>query len=126
VATSPAERGADGPGQRSQAGADKRWHLGGGLPHSTKDNTDAAVRAEIGAISTRGVFDPLGTLNDKRIIIRRIQPARSPSRDKHRAGVNHQHLIWRTCSRMVNLDGAVRRHPTRDGRRGLGLPDLQS
>jgi hypothetical protein len=57
VATSPPERGADDSGQRSQAGGHKRWHLGGSLPPSTKDNTDASVRAEIGAISIRAVFD---------------------------------------------------------------------
>ncbi len=75
-------------------------------PHSTAADIDAAVRAEIGAISLQAVYDALGTLAD-RGIIRRIQPAGSPARYEDRVGDNHHHLICRSCGRMVDTDCAV-------------------
>jgi Fur family ferric uptake transcriptional regulator len=75
-------------------------------PHSTTDDIDAIVRAEIGAISRQAVYDALGTLTDKGII-RRIQPAGSPARYEARVGDNHHHLICRACGQMVDVDCAV-------------------
>ena len=75
-------------------------------PHSTADDIDKVVRAEIGAISRQAVYDALGTLTDKGLL-RRIQPAGSPARFEDRVGDNHHHLICRTCGRMVDVDCAV-------------------
>ena len=75
-------------------------------PHSTADDIDKVVRAEIGAISRQAVYDALGTLTDKGVL-RRIQPAGSPARYENRVGDNHHHLICRTCSRVVDVDCAV-------------------
>jgi Fur family transcriptional regulator, stress-responsive regulator len=75
-------------------------------PHSTATEIDAAVRAEVGAISVQAVYDALGILSDKGII-RRIQPAGSPARYEDRVGDNHHHLICRTCGRVVDTDCAV-------------------
>jgi Fur family transcriptional regulator, stress-responsive regulator len=75
-------------------------------PHSTADDIDKVVRAEIGAISRQAVYDALGTLTDKGIL-RRIQPAGSPARYENRVGDNHHHLICRSCNRMVDVDCAV-------------------
>lgn len=75
-------------------------------PHSTADDIDKVVRAEIGAISRQAVYDALGILTD-RGILRRIQPAGSPARYEDRVGDNHHHLICRTCGRMVDVDCAV-------------------
>jgi hypothetical protein len=119
VAASPPERGADDPGQRSQAGEYKRWPLGGGLPPSTKDNTEVAVRAEIGATSSGAVLGLPRTL-DEGIVIWRIKPTVSPSRGDHRVGDTPQHLIWRICSRMANFESSVRRHSTPGICRPLG------
>jgi len=74
--------------------------------HSTADDIDRAVRAEIGAISRQAVYDALAALTEKGLV-RRIQPARSPARYEDRVGDNHHHLICRTCSRMVDVDCAV-------------------
>jgi len=81
-----------------------------GRPHSTADEIDKIVRAEIGAISRQAVYDALGILTDKGLI-RRIQPARSPARYENRVGDNHHHLICRTCSRMVDVDCAIGETP---------------
>ncbi len=77
-----------------------------GRPHSTADDIDKVVRAEIGAISRQAVYDALGILTEKGIL-RRIQPAGSSARYEDRVGDNHHHLICRTCSRMVDVDCAV-------------------
>ena len=75
-------------------------------PHSTADDIDKVVRAELGAISRQAVYDALGALTDKGLL-RRIQPAGSPARYEDRVGDNHHHLICRTCGRMVDVDCAV-------------------
>jgi Fe2+ or Zn2+ uptake regulation protein len=75
-------------------------------PHSTADDIEEVVRAEIGAISRQAVYDALGTLTDRNLI-RRIQPARSPARYEDRVSDNHHHLVCRSCGRMVDVDCAV-------------------
>ena len=75
-------------------------------PHSTADDIDTRVRADLGAVSRQAVYDALGALTDKGLL-RRIQPAGSPARYEDRVGDNHHHLICRTCSRMVDVDCAV-------------------
>ena len=69
-------------------------------PHSTADEVDRAVRAEIGTISRQAVYDALGILTEKGLL-RRIQPAGSPARYENRVGDNHHHLICRTCNRTA-------------------------
>ena len=75
-------------------------------PHSTADDIHNAVRSDIGAVSRQAVYDALAALGD-RGILRRIQPAGSPTRYEDRVGDNHHHLICRTCNRMVDVDCAV-------------------
>src|SRR3954467_13371055 len=75
-------------------------------PHSTADDIDKLVRAELGAISRQAVYDVLGILTEKGLL-RRIQPARSPARYEDRVGDNHHHLICRTCGKTVDVDCAV-------------------
>jgi len=75
-------------------------------PHSTADQIDKVVRADLGAISRQAVYDALGALASNGIL-RRIQPAGSPARYEDRVGDNHHHLICRTCDRMVDVDCAV-------------------
>lgn len=77
-----------------------------GRSHSTADDIDKAVRAEIGAISRQAVYDALGLFTEKGIL-RRIQPAGSPARYEDRVGDNHHHLVCRDCGRMVDVDCAV-------------------
>jgi Fe2+ or Zn2+ uptake regulation protein len=75
-------------------------------PHSTADQIDKVVRADLGAISRQAIYDALGTLAGNGLV-RRIQPAGSPARYEDRVGDNHHHLICRTCDRMVDVDCAV-------------------
>ena len=75
-------------------------------PHSPADDIHKLVLADIGAISRQAVYDALAALTD-RGLLRRIQPAGSPTRYESRVGDNHHHLICRTCGRMVDVDCAV-------------------
>jgi Fur family ferric uptake transcriptional regulator len=75
-------------------------------PHSTAEDIDTVVRAEIGAISRQAVYDALAAFTDKGLV-RRIQPAGSPARYENRVGDNHHHVICRECNRMADVDCAV-------------------
>ena len=77
-----------------------------GRPHLTADEVVEVVRADIGTISRRAVYDAVGVLADMGLL-RRIQPAGSAARYEDRVGDNHHHLICRTCGRMVDVDCAV-------------------
>lgn len=82
-------------------------------PHGTAEEIEAAVRAEIGAISRQAVYDALTTLTDKGAL-RRIQPARSAARFEDRIDDNHHHLVCRTCGRTVDVDCATGAQPCLD------------
>jgi Fur family ferric uptake transcriptional regulator len=75
-------------------------------PHSTANDVAETVRKQIGAISRQSVYDALGVLAEHDII-RRIQPAGSPTRFEDRVGDNHHHLVCRSCDRLFDVDCAV-------------------
>ena len=77
-----------------------------GRPHLTAEDLVEVVRADIGAISQRAVYDAVGVLAEMGLL-RRIQPAGSAARYEDRVGDNHHHLICRSCGRMVDVDCAV-------------------
>ena len=81
-----------------------------GRPHCTADDVAEDVRAEIGAISRQAVYDALGILAEKGLI-RRIQPAGSPTLYEDRVGDNHPHVICRVCGKTVDVDCAVGETP---------------
>lgn len=82
----------------------------GSRPHGTADEVAEAVRSEIGAISRQGVYDALAVLVD-RGLVRRIQPAGSPSRFEQRVGDNHHHLVCRSCGQTVDIDCEIAQAP---------------
>ena len=94
-------------------------------PHSTADDIDKAVRAELGTISRQAVYDALAALTDKSLL-RRIEPAGSPARYEDRVGDNHHHLICRTCNRMVDVDCAVGETPCLTASDDRGIRDRRS
>ena len=65
-------------------------------PHAAADAVSPGVRAELGAVSTQGVYDVLRDCSDAGIV-RRIQPAGHPARYELRVGDNHHHLVCRRC-----------------------------
>jgi Fe2+ or Zn2+ uptake regulation protein len=77
-----------------------------GRPHLTTEEVVEVVRADIGVVSRRAVYDAVGVLADMGLL-RRIQPSGSPARYEDRVGDNHHHLICRTCGQMVDVDCAL-------------------
>jgi Fur family ferric uptake transcriptional regulator len=82
----------------------------GGRPHLTADEIVELVRADIGAVSRRGIYDGVSVLADIGLL-RRIQPAGSATRYEDRVADNHHHLVCRVCGRMVDVDCAVGETP---------------
>lgn len=79
-------------------------------PHGTADEVAEDARSQIGAISRQAVYDALGTLVE-RGLLRRIQPAGSPTRYEPQVDDNHHHLICRSCGRIVDVECAEGRAP---------------
>lgn len=79
-------------------------------PHATVDSIAEEVRARIGTVSQQAVYDALGTLV-KKGLLRRIQPAGSPTLYENRVGDNHHHAICRRCGKTVDVDCAVGHAP---------------
>lgn len=75
-------------------------------PHSTAEAIGAAVRAQIGTVSTQAVYDVLGACTAAGLL-RRIQPAGHPARFERRVGDNHHHVVCRHCGRTDDVDCAV-------------------
>jgi Fe2+ or Zn2+ uptake regulation protein len=77
-----------------------------GRPHLTTEEVVEVVRADIGVVSRRAVYDAVGVLADMGLL-RRIQPSGSPARYEDRVADNHHHLICRNCGQMVDVDCAL-------------------
>jgi Fur family transcriptional regulator, stress-responsive regulator len=71
--------------------------------HMTADQVAAAVRTRVGAISTQAVYDVLGALTGAGLL-RRIEPAGSPTRYETRVGDNHHHVVCRSCGTIADVD----------------------
>jgi Fur family ferric uptake transcriptional regulator len=74
--------------------------------HLTVDQIALAARVRIGAISTQTVYDALGALGAAGLV-RRIEPAGSPTRYETRVGDNHHHAVCRSCGAIADVDCAV-------------------
>lgn len=75
-------------------------------PHADADTLIAAVRAELGSVSTQAVYDVLHALEEAGLA-RRVEPAGSPARYDPRVGDNHHHLVCRACGTVVDVDCAI-------------------
>jgi len=79
-------------------------------PHSTADAVLLAVRQQLGAASTQGVYDALRVLHEQGLL-RRIEPAGSPVRYETRTGDNHHHVVCRACGATGDVDCATGQTP---------------
>ncbi|EHK87444.1 Fur family transcriptional regulator [Saccharomonospora azurea] len=81
-----------------------------GRPHADADTVRARVVDRLGTVSTQAVYDILHTLTDAGIL-RRTEPAGSPSRYEIARGDNHHHLVCRSCGDVVDVPCAVGEAP---------------
>lgn len=79
-------------------------------PHATVDAIADNVRSSIGTVSRQAVYDALGMLV-KKGLLRRIQPAGSPTLYEDRTGDNHHHVICRGCGKTADVDCEVGHAP---------------
>ncbi|EIE98902.1 Fur family transcriptional regulator [Saccharomonospora glauca] len=79
-------------------------------PHVDADTVRGEVAERLGAVSTQAVYDILRTLTDAGIL-RRTEPAGSPSRYEIATGDNHHHLVCRGCGNVVDVPCAVGKSP---------------
>jgi Fe2+ or Zn2+ uptake regulation protein len=79
-------------------------------PHLTVDQIATGARRRLGAISTQAVYDALGALTGMGLV-RRIEPAGSPTRYETRVGDNHHHVVCRACGVIADIDCAVGEQP---------------
>ena len=79
-------------------------------PHCTAEAVESDVERRLGSISRQAVYDSLSTLVQHGLL-RRIQPSRSPACFETRTGDHHHHLICRTCSRVIDVDGTIGKAP---------------
>jgi Fur family ferric uptake transcriptional regulator len=76
-------------------------------PHLDVESIAASVRGgDLGKVSTQAVYDVLRALVAAGLV-RRLEPAGSPTRYEARVGDNHHHLVCRDCGRVVDVDCAT-------------------
>ncbi len=85
-------------------------------PHADTASLIAAVRDELGEVSTQAVYDVLNALHGAGLI-RRIQPEGSVARYEARVGDNHHHVICRSCGAIADVDLRGRPRPVPDRQR---------
>ncbi len=79
-------------------------------PHADTDSLIAAVRDDIGEVSTQAVYDVLRALANAGLV-RRIQPAGSVARYESRVTDNHHHVVCRSCGAIADVECAVGHRP---------------
>lgn len=78
--------------------------------HLTVEQIATAARERTGAISIQAVYDALSVLLDSGLV-RRIEPAGSPTRYETRVGDNHHHVVCRSCGAVADVDCSIGEPP---------------
>lgn len=87
-----------------------------GRPHSTASDLEAELaraKSPSGGLSRQGLYNVLEDLTRVELL-RRIEPAGSPTRYELRVGDNHHHLVCRECGRIEDVDCHVGQAPCLD------------
>jgi Fe2+ or Zn2+ uptake regulation protein len=82
-------------------------------PHADVDALAAGLEERIGGFSKQALYDALRSLGEAGLV-RRIEPAGSPSRFELRVGDNHHHVVCRVCGAAADVDCAVGSAPCLD------------
>jgi Fur family ferric uptake transcriptional regulator len=81
-----------------------------GGTHPGADEVARMVRERLGHVTLQAVYEALGAFVAAGLI-RRIEPAGSPTRYEGRVGDNHHHVVCRSCGTITNVDCVVGRAP---------------
>lgn len=80
------------------------------LPHSDAESLVRVLRETLPGTSVQSVHNMLHDLTDAGLL-RRIEPAGSPSRYERRTGDNHHHLVCTNCGAIADVDCVVGEAP---------------
>ena len=80
------------------------------MPHAGVPEITAAVQRALGTTSRQAVYNALDQLLVAQLV-RRIEPAGSPTRYELRVGDNHHHVVCRRCGCTADVDCAVGEAP---------------
>ena len=75
-------------------------------PHSNAETLVGILRETLPTTSVQSVHNMLSDLT-KAGLLRRIEPAGSPSRYERRTGDNHHHLVCTDCGAVADVDCAI-------------------
>ncbi len=78
--------------------------------HLDAERIAAGVRERVGHISLQAVYEALHALTEARLV-RRIEPAGSPTRYEGRVMDNHHHVVCRSCGVVADVDCATGEAP---------------
>src|SRR6202167_332719 len=81
-----------------------------GADHLDADAIAAGVRDRVGHVSLQAVYEALHALAAAGLI-RRIEPAGSPTRYEGRVMDNHHHVVCRSCGAVADVDCATGEAP---------------
>ncbi|WP_067170947.1 Fur family transcriptional regulator [Microtetraspora niveoalba] len=81
--------------------------------HLDVDAIHRGVLDRVGQVSLQAVYDSLNALQ-RGGLLRRVEPAGSPTRYEARVGDNHHHLVCRECGKVTDVDCAVGEAPCLD------------
>jgi Fur family ferric uptake transcriptional regulator len=84
--------------------------LDAGPGHLSAEALDTAVRAHLGDSSMQTIYNVLRRLTEAGVV-RRIEPAGSPTLYELRVGDNHHHAVCRRCGAITDVDCAVGHTP---------------
>ncbi|HYO86652.1 MAG TPA: Fur family transcriptional regulator [Dermatophilaceae bacterium] len=79
-------------------------------PHADVETITAAVRCRLDRVSVQAIYDILRVLTEAGLV-RRIEPAGSPSRYEARVGDNHHHVVCRRCGAVADVECVVGARP---------------
>jgi Fur family transcriptional regulator, stress-responsive regulator len=94
--------------------------------HLTADEVRSGIAERLGAVSVQATYDVLGALGEAGLV-RRIEPAGSPTLYEARAGDNHHHLVCRDCGTVVDVECVVGLAPclTPDDAAGFAVDEAE-
>ncbi len=78
--------------------------------HLDAEAIAAGVRERVGHVSLQAVYEALHALTEAGLV-RRIEPAGSPTRYEGRVMDNHHHLVCRSCGAVADVDCATGEAP---------------
>ena len=90
------------------------------MPHSNADALFGAVHTDLPGTSLQAVYGVLASFSTAGLV-RKIEPAGSPSLFERRVGDNHHHIVCTRCAVVHDVDCAIGHAPCLEPADALGF-----